>query len=72
MNAISKMALRMAAMITLGAGFALAQSQINNLKASVPFDFTVGTTVFPARGPVGTVSHPCQKAQSCPTNRNEC
>jgi hypothetical protein len=48
MNTFSKMALRMAAVITLGAGFVLAQSGINNLKATVPFDFTVGGTTLPA------------------------
>ncbi|HZU27460.1 MAG TPA: hypothetical protein VFA04_18170 [Bryobacteraceae bacterium] len=48
MNTVSKMALRVAAVMTLGAGFALAQPEINNLKAVVPFDFIVGHATLPA------------------------
>lgn len=49
MNKVSKIMLRVAAVVTLGAGFALAQdADMNNLKANIPFDFAVGSTNLPA------------------------
>jgi len=48
MKTTSKMALRLAAVLALGTGFALAQSNINNLKATIPFDFKVGNATLPA------------------------
>ena len=48
MKTTSNMMLRVAAVLALGTGFALAQSEINNLKATIPFDFKVGNTTLPA------------------------